>query len=138
MTLLYTNQEIADEFKKIDTDKSGEIDREEFLKGLQKLCPGFDANTAEDLFDKVDVNHNGLLDLQEFTYIMRFMEMETNPDNLFIALWNKFDTDGNGTLDKEEFFNLWRSVLPNLNDEILDTFFKKFDDDGNGTIDFRE
>ena len=138
MAKLITEEEIINTFKTFDEDNSGTIELDEFKSGMNMMCPGFDEKVAESLFKMVDEDGSKNLTLEEFKTAIRFMERQVNSDNIFIILWNKCDEDGNGVLDFGEFCKIWRSLIPDLSDDMLTHFFQIADVDGNGTIDFNE
>jgi Ca2+-binding EF-hand superfamily protein len=53
-------------FKYFDLDNSGECDKDEFLKAIQKIgITGFNQQNLEEIFDSYDQNKNGSLDYKE-------------------------------------------------------------------------
>ena len=138
MTRLYTEDEIESAFNMYDTSGDGKIERDEFIKFLSTIFPGFKEELASAWYDEVDKDHSGYLDLQEFICVVREIERETNKENMFISLWNVFDEDKNGVLDKNEFSKMWKSLITNMSNETLEQFFNVFDDDGNGELSYIE
>ena len=137
MTRLYTKEEIIKAFNFYNTDKDDPMNKEEFVHCVGLIC-GLDKTTALEWFDEVDVDGNGTLDEEEFAYVIRQIERETNDKNKFVQLWNQFDEDENDFLDRDEFGKLWKTFLPNLTEEQLDAFFKRVNKNNNGKVDFIE
>ena len=138
MARLFTQAEIDRAFDHYDVDANGQIERNEFIRCITGICPGFPEKLANEWFDEVDKDKSGYLDIEEFTCVVREIEHITNKDNMFVKMWNIYDADQNGVLDKDEFAKMWRSLFPEITDEKLEKLFKKVDTDGNGEISYIE
>ena len=138
MSRLYTVEEIEEAFNHYDTSGDGQIEKAEFIKCITTIFPDFKTEIADRWFDEVDKDHSGFLDVEEFTCVVREIENVVNKDNTFISLWHIYDDDHNGVLDLDEFKKMWKSLLKDISDDILEKFFKVADDDGNGTISYIE
>ena len=57
-------------------------------------------------FDHFDNDKNGLLDYQEFTYMVDALGGDMSPDEMH-AGFSYIDTDQNGFIDIEEFIDWW-------------------------------
>lgn len=57
-------------------------------------------------FDHFDSDKNGLLNYQEFTYLVDAMGGDMSPDEMH-AGFSYIDTDQNGYIDIEEFIQWW-------------------------------
>ena len=59
-------QLLKDAFKKLDKNKSGAIDKEEFAQALSSYGCGFDPGKVESFFNDVDKNGTKRIDFDEF------------------------------------------------------------------------
>lgn len=57
-------------------------------------------------FDHFDNDKNGLLDYDEFTYLIDALDGDMSPDEMH-AGFSYIDTDQNGFIDIEEFISWW-------------------------------
>ena len=57
-------------------------------------------------FDYFDSDRNGLLDFQEFTYLVDALGGDMQPDEMHTG-FSYIDTDQNGYIDIEEFMAWW-------------------------------
>lgn len=57
-------------------------------------------------FDHFDSDKNGLLDYQEFTYLIDALGGDVSPDEMHTG-FSYIDTDQNGYIDIEEFMDWW-------------------------------
>lgn len=57
-------------------------------------------------FDHFDKDKNGLLDYQEFSYLVDALGGDMSPDEMH-AGFSHVDTDQNGFIDIEEFIDWW-------------------------------
>jgi len=127
-------------FKYFDLDNSGECEKDEWLKALQKLgITGFNDQKLLELFELYDLNKNGSIDYKEFVK----------------ALFS--DEDEEESIEKKEVKNVDSNVKNSLSDsKVMDKFrdrilerggrgilglarqFKIFDDNNSGTLDLQE
>ncbi|KAL1523735.1 hypothetical protein AB1Y20_018664 [Prymnesium parvum] len=63
--MLRKKEEIFGMLMRLDVDGDGEIDRTEFVTGMCALDVGLDASDAGKLFDELDIDHSGELDVAE-------------------------------------------------------------------------
>eukprot|EP01106_Pelomyxa_sp_JSP_P018321 TRINITY_DN828_c0_g1_i3.p1 TRINITY_DN828_c0_g1~~TRINITY_DN828_c0_g1_i3.p1 ORF type:complete len:145 (+),score=36.25 TRINITY_DN828_c0_g1_i3:47-481(+) len=64
----YTSADFAPGlFKLFDEDGNGKLNKEEVSKAMAKLGHPFTEEELTDFFTKADVDHDGLVDLEEFT-----------------------------------------------------------------------
>ncbi len=65
------------------------------------------------LFNIIDINHNGLIDIEELVFgLLTFAE--GTPDDKIKAAFILFDTDDSMTLDRSELTNYFRYTLKML------------------------
>jgi len=123
-------------FDRYDADHSGEIDREEFKKALKDMDQG--PGTADMLFDRGDVDGNGMLSFTEFVAATFDWKASIGPEKLeeqLQSLIASLDGDNSGTIDCTELAKLFEGCLEAK--DIRDVF-SKIDEDGNGSIGAKE
>ena len=132
-------------FKFLDVDGSGEVDREEFCNGINELkrrnpdsVLSFD---AEALFDSIDADKNGTIELSEFQHAFQACDVPYH-----VAVMMSLDEDKSGTIDRREFRDGVRLLnarlsddkkIPETDDEI-DKLFDELDESGDGELDMVE
>lgn len=126
-------------FMKLDSDRSGEIDRNEFLS-----IPGISSNPlASRLMDVFDSNSDGTIDFQEFiTGLSAFSGKSSRRDKLQFA-FKIYDIDRDGFIGNGELFIVMKAMVgQNLKDEelqqIVDKTIMEADKDGDGKLSFEE
>mmetsp|Transcript_7400 Transcript_7400/g.16786 ORF Transcript_7400/g.16786 Transcript_7400/m.16786 type:complete len:227 (-) Transcript_7400:51-731(-) len=133
-------------FAIIDVDGSGTISREELINHLS--VAGYNTETIDKIFNKMDVNNDNEISRQEFqggmvmltglqsapglgNYNAEFIkEMCEDADQVFQSA----DADGNGEIDQKELrIHIGRSFA-NYSEGAIDNIFQQIDVDGDGTI----
>ncbi|KAL3906291.1 MAG: hypothetical protein SGARI_004070 [Bacillariaceae sp.] len=112
----YTSEAIEQLFKKMDTDKNGEISRREFRRAFDMIvalqsAPGlgnynaqFEKEIYEDadtLFRSCDENGDGKIELSELLSHMD-RKFSTYSETALKKIFRSMDTDGDGSISKEE------------------------------------
>lgn len=127
-------------FNEVDTDRSGELDEDEFLVLCAKL--GL-TSRAEALnhFAVLDADNSGTVDFEEFIewwpmYGKLFAAAQAD-DLTLIRVFNEVDTDRSGEIDTEEFLALCTKLGVTSTEEALG-YFAEVDTDGSGEISFTE
>ncbi|RKP29198.1 EF-hand [Metschnikowia bicuspidata] len=126
-------------FMKLDSDRSGEIERNEFLS-----IPGISANAlASRLMDVFDLDSDGKIDFHEFlTGLSTFSGKSSRRDKLLFA-FRIYDIDRDGYIGNGELFIVMKAMVgQNLRDEelqqIVDKTIMEADTDGDGKLSFEE
>jgi solute carrier family 25 phosphate transporter 23/24/25/41 len=84
----------------MDKDNNGKIDVSELRGGLRKLCLPSSARQAQKIMDQSDVNHDGLLDYNEFkTFLTHNLEE-------LQRIFSQIDTNNDGKISSEEVRSL--------------------------------
>jgi solute carrier family 25 (mitochondrial phosphate transporter), member 23/24/25/41 len=123
-------------FSALANPKTGYLDTESVLKGIQTLTYQLPAQKRNDivkkLVEKCDTSKDGLVDFDEFeTYVVEKEE----------ELWHLFeqiDRSGDQVLQQEEVKTALRRGGVSATDKEVDDFVRAMDQDGDGQIDFAE
>jgi len=105
-------KELYDIFKSISPDSA--VDRETFKKGLSKLTTvGLkhidDTPFADRLFDLLDTNRDGVVDLGEFVCGLSLLCKGSVEEKLELS-FKAYDIDGNGYISKDELSQMFKSA----------------------------
>lgn len=126
-------------FMKLDRDRSGVIDKNEFL-----AIPGISSNPLSSrLMDVFDADGNGTIDFEEFiTGLSVFSGKSSKKDKLMFA-FQIYDIDRDGYIGNGELFIVMKMMVgKNLQDDelqqIVDKTIMEADQDGDGMLDFEE
>ncbi|CAL1270023.1 unnamed protein product [Larinioides sclopetarius] len=99
-------------FNVFDSDKSGSVSLEEFMRVMRNFAKQSPAEKLRYLFDVYDINNDGNIEFSELRNVisecmkengLQFGEEET--DELTRMLFDDADTDGSGTITFTEFKN---------------------------------
>ncbi|RRT62961.1 hypothetical protein B296_00012080 [Ensete ventricosum] len=91
----------------------------------------------KDMFDKLDINKNGQLTLEDLKYGLHKLGHQMADEDVKI-LMEAADIDGNGTLDYGEFVAISIHLRKIGNDEHLHKAFQYFDENKSGYIEIEE
>ncbi|CAL9115834.1 calcium-dependent protein kinase [Musa troglodytarum] len=91
----------------------------------------------KDMFDKLDINKNGQLTLEDLKYGLHKLGHQMADEDVKI-LMEAADVDGNGTLDYGEFVAISIHLKKIGNDEHLHKAFQYFDQNKSGYIEIEE
>ena len=90
------------------------------------------------LMVRVDVDHNGKIDLMEFIWMMNdTLEKTDTMEDLKIA-FRAFDTDGDGKISKDEFRICMLNFGERFGEEEISDMVRQADSDMDGSINFIE
>eukprot|EP01013_Petalomonas_cantuscygni_P021545 TRINITY_DN4091_c0_g1_i1.p2 TRINITY_DN4091_c0_g1~~TRINITY_DN4091_c0_g1_i1.p2 ORF type:complete len:179 (-),score=47.83 TRINITY_DN4091_c0_g1_i1:294-830(-) len=129
-------QEVREAFELFDTDKNGLIDVHETKVAMRAL--GFEVRKEDVLAlvrDVGDSSDGGLvLNLQQFTEIMREKIAERDPREEMAKAFHLFDDDGTGRISLKNLRRVARELGESLSDEELQAMIDEFDRDQDGEI----
>lgn len=125
-------------FNTLDTDNSGSLTRDEFLKGA-KFFFGESLPDKEvlNLYEQADINNDGTIQYSEF--VMAAMKQEELHSNKKLQnAFNAFDNNGDGSIDKEELLKVFGFADDKYNVDMVEQMIKEVDKNGDGQIQFEE
>eukprot|EP00035_Acanthoeca_spectabilis_P021030 m.435930 g.435930 ORF g.435930 m.435930 type:complete len:555 (-) comp17913_c0_seq1:127-1791(-) len=120
--------DLKKQFVAIDTNHTGTITHEEFMKALENTS--IPAEELEALFVVVDQDHTGQIKYSEFIAACMDEQMFLDQHAL-ISAFNALDLDGDGTITREELKTL---LGPDVNDAALDGLISEADFHNDGVI----
>jgi Ca2+-binding EF-hand superfamily protein len=143
---------VVEYFRMFDTNKNGNLDREEFYRFMKAICQQQPISKAacNDIFSTVDVDNSGEIDQEEFLswcfsmhneYCGGVSERLRSMDrNKVIEYFKRVDTNGNGQLDMHEFYHFISRFASDANMSRQDSnrLFAAIDTDKSGEIDAKE
>ena len=124
---------------KLDKDKSGTIEKEEFLS-----IPGVASNPlAPRLMEVFDEDGGGDIDFQEFVGALSVFSGKSTKDEKLKFAFKVYDIDRDGYISNGELFIVLKMMVgKNLEDEqlqqIVDKTIMEADLDGDGKLSFDE
>ena len=102
-----TEDEVAEIFRKADTDNSGFIDYDEFVTATMSKNRLFSVENLRAAFKLFDKDNSGTITADEIKEVIGSQLAE---ENVWADLLRQADSDGNGEIDIEEFINLMKDV----------------------------
>ncbi len=121
-------------FQYINKNHDGKITPNDLREGLLRIKGHIlTENEIVNIFKKIDQDHNGYIDYEEFLRASLDYTKIINQTNLKIA-FNNFDINKDGLLDREELMYIFKAD----NIEYFDELIKKIDLNKDGKIDFKE
>ena len=121
----WTDEEIAEVWKKYDDDQNGHLDKDELTQFIGDLLGAQGGSFSEEamqgevdrVLQRMDTNGNGIIEWEEFWYFHQaqrasdflesFQGLQISEDEA-LEIWEQYDADGSGTLDSEEVGALLR------------------------------
>lgn len=137
-------ENVLNTFRRYSKARKGVIVFKEFHALMKDLNHGnWTEADSDKLFQKVDWNKNGSLDVDEFVnYIFGKEEKEWGGHTDYekvIAQFRKFDTNRNGSLDEHEFTRLMSTLNPgSWTPAMTQQVFARVDRDRSGEVDLNE
>ncbi|XP_028312680.1 calmodulin-like protein 1 [Gouania willdenowi] len=124
-------------FHAYDVDHSGSIEKQEFSIICKELRVS--PQEAEKIFNRLDVDRDGTVTLEEFIKGFRGQnseEIEDQDQDQLRALFHAYDMDHSGTIERNEFFIICKELrVPSREAEKI---FNQLDVDNDGTVTLEE
>ncbi|XP_021274942.1 uncharacterized CRM domain-containing protein At3g25440, chloroplastic isoform X2 [Herrania umbratica] len=127
-------------FQMFDRNGDGKITKKELSDSLENLGIFIPDKELSQMIEKIDVNGDGYVDIDEFGALYRSIMNERDEEEDMKEAFNVFDQNGDGFITVEEL----RSVLASLGlkqgrtIEDCKRMIKKVDVDGDGMVNFKE
>lgn len=127
-------------FQMFDRNGDGRITKKELSDSLQNLGIHIPDKDLAQMMEKIDVNGDGYVDIDEFGGLYRTIMDERDEEEDMREAFKVFDQNGDGFITVEEL----RSVLASLGlkqgrtAEDCKRMIKKVDVDGDGMVDYKE
>jgi Ca2+-binding EF-hand superfamily protein len=124
-------KKIFQAFERVDKDKSGQIDVDEFFHGLKIEPTPF----GERVFKVADVSNDGEIDYGEF-FVAIYNFCSFDEKSLLQFCFNIFDVDRSGDIERSEVKALIKMMRGNSKkiDQMTDQLLKQMDTDGDGQM----
>eukprot|EP00520_Triparma_pacifica_P006964 CAMPEP_0118640684 /NCGR_PEP_ID=MMETSP0785-20121206/4883_1 /TAXON_ID=91992 /ORGANISM="Bolidomonas pacifica, Strain CCMP 1866" /LENGTH=444 /DNA_ID=CAMNT_0006532085 /DNA_START=10 /DNA_END=1341 /DNA_ORIENTATION=+ len=116
-------------FEKYDKDDSGAIDQDELKAALAEMK--LPAYHAEEIFDTIDTNHDGKIDLKEFTTYVEAKE------SVLKKTFDKFRR-GNDKISSEDMLHVLDDMHLHPTAQDIKKLMDIFDDDHSGEVSWDE
>lgn len=127
-------------FQMFDRNGDGRITKNELNDSLEKMGIFIPGDELCQLIDKVDVNGDGCVDIDEFGALYQTIMDERDEEEDMKEAFNVFDQNGDGFITVDEL----KSVLASLGlkqgkgAEDCKMMIMRVDEDGDGRVDFTE
>jgi calcium-binding protein CML len=127
-------------FQMFDQNSDGRITKKELSDSLDKLGIYIAEDELTTMIEKIDVNKDGCVDIEEFGALYETIMDEKNEEDDIREAFKVFDQNGDGYITVEEL----RSVLNSLGlkqgrtAEDCKKMISKVDKDEDGMVDFKE
>ena len=123
-------------FSAFDKGKDGQINYDEFKKGLMELKSNkISEDEIRDQFNKIDVDKNGKIDYTEFI-AATINEANYNKKERILEAFESLDKDGSGQISKNELIETLNAEK--CQEKEIEKYIKAVDKDGNGKISIEE
>lgn len=127
-------------FEMFDKNGDGRISKNELRDSLENLGIFIPDHELANMIQKIDVNGDGCLDIDEFETLYKTIMAERDVEEDMRDAFNVFDQNGDGFITVDEL----RSVLGSLgltqgkNVEDCRRMIMNVDIDGDGRVDYKE
>lgn len=119
-------------------DHSGKISKLELKRVLLALNIKASDTEVAQLLSKMDSDHSGEVDYEEFKKVMAASYFKKNTQAELQGAFKKFDTDGNGYISSHELSQILSRMGRHLNRNQVEAIIKSADTSGDGRISFDE
>ena len=92
----------------------------------------------ENMIDKVDDNHNGSIDFEEFVELMFQKINSQDEQEEFLYAFRQYDQDGDGSISAQDFRKILNSLDVKISYQEIDSMMKDLNLNEDGHIDFQE
>ena len=131
-------KEYRDAFDMFDRDRDGSITSKELSNVLKNLIRDISDTEIKQIIQEVDIDGNGIIDFDEFVFMMNRRNKETDAEEEVINAFRVFDSDCDGVISSTELRHIMTSLGDKLNDEEVDEMIRQADIDNNGFINYEE
>ncbi|KAI8991901.1 hypothetical protein BDF20DRAFT_810521, partial [Mycotypha africana] len=129
-----------------DRENKGAIDHAHFAPILKSLNIETNDEKLNVMLNKIDKNHDGLIDFEEFVLAMtkfsgkrRFSRRMSRHESDELRLcFAKFDQNGDGLISTDELKEVMKGLGEELTDQEIDQMMEEADANNDGFIDFNE
>lgn len=134
------SDELRRVFQMFDRNGDGRITKKELNDSLEKMGIFIPDGELSQMIDKIDVNGDGCVDIDEFGSLYQTIMDERDEEEDMREAFNVFDQNGDGFITVDEL----RSVLASLGlkqgrtAEDCKQMIMKVDVDGDGMVNFME
>ncbi|GMI06838.1 hypothetical protein TrRE_jg12381, partial [Triparma retinervis] len=108
-------------FKKYDRDGNGTIESSELKQALAEMK--LPAYHADEVFDTIDTNHDGKIDLREFTNYVTAKEL------VLRSTFDKFDVSKTGRISCDDMLHVLDDMHLHPTSADIEKLVEIFDDD---------
>jgi len=132
----------AEDFFKADADGTNELDFEEFAsmwraKVNREGQPSPDDAELRALFDKLDQDHSGTVDMSEYVQ-WALRDALDNSRGRVLDLFREWDADNSGSIDKREFSAALKAMGFPCGKGDVNKIFADLDPGGDGKLEYNE
>ncbi|KAK4750346.1 hypothetical protein SAY87_027795 [Trapa incisa] len=129
-------------FQMFDRNGDGRITKKELSDSLGNLGMFIPNKELEDMIERIDVNGDGCVDIEEFEALYGSImgERDEEAEDDMKEAFNVFDQNGDGFITVDELRSMLASMGLNQGRTIEDCkrMIMKVDDDGDGRVNFNE
>mmetsp|Transcript_699 Transcript_699/g.2347 ORF Transcript_699/g.2347 Transcript_699/m.2347 type:complete len:237 (-) Transcript_699:202-912(-) len=135
-----SQKELKRAFASFDRDQSGTIDKDELAAVLKSVGKKVSDKQIDEIMEEIDLDKNGVLDFQEFEYIVQVkLEDNLHDEQSIKELFEFFDRDKDGYISFDELYWVLNKKLKiKISREDVQDMLRYGDLDGNGLLDLEE
>ncbi|KAM3145672.1 hypothetical protein pb186bvf_002218 [Paramecium bursaria] len=100
-------EEVQQLFEKVDTNRNGFIDYNEFLLASVNLKKMLNVDKLKKLFNQLDKDHSGTLSKREILQLFRDLKLSKDKQ---AQIFRQIDINGDGEVTLEEFFAIMQQI----------------------------